>query len=405
MKRVLIYTDCNLFGGSEHAIINLLKNNELKKQVQFTFAYRYHRTYKDKISELLAAEEELSIIPIRLLTNYGISGLLKKLFHIKILYRISFAFFFYCEKVGIYNIINRFRIKNFLRKHHYDIVHVNNGGYPGARSCLIMAEESAKYHSKVILQVNNIANGTMKKSVNESVVKSVDFFITASQIAKSALKDVLSISQDCKILTIPHFVDHVQPKKSRSEVLSFCNIREDSMLIVEVALLQQRKGQVELVKAIPNLLKIIDKDIHVVLIGNGEYEGRIIDAIKEHNLESNIHMLGYRDDYIDFLNAADVVALPSLKDEDMPLTIISALSLGKPVVSTRLAGIPEEIEDGVSGVLIEPQSESFIQDLTNAIYKAYNEKGMLSVNAKKRYMAMFSKEKFTESYLNLYSSL
>lgn len=404
MKRVLIYSDCNLFGGSEHAIINLLTNKELKRHFHFSFAYRYHQSYKNKIDELLANENDLEILPIKLLTNYNISDFLRNTFHNEILYKISFALFFYSEKIGVYNFINRCLIKKFLRRHHYDIIHANNGGYPGARSCLIMAEEAARHHSKVILQVNNIANNTINRTVSETIANSVDFFITASQIAKAALMRVVPTTQD-KILTIPHFVDFAQPKKKRREVLSLCNIKDSSVLIVEVALLQQRKGQIELVKAIPTLSNFLKKEIHLVLIGNGEYKENIEETIKQLKLEANIQLLGYRDDYIDFLNAADVVALPSLKDEDMPLTIISALSLGKPIVSTMLAGIPEEIEDGVSGVLIDPQSQTFVQDLANALYKAYNDRVKLSENAKDRYLTKFSKEKFTESYLNLYSNL
>lgn len=404
MKRVLIYSDCNLFGGSEHAVINLLKNEEIKKHVSFSFAYRYYESYKAKINELLSGQDDIIFYPIRLLTNYSIYDYIKDHTKSKPIYRLFFAPFYYCEKLGVYDYLNRIKIRRFLRKHPFDIVHINNGGYPGASSCLIMAEEAAKLGMKVALQVNNIASDQINKTTNLAVSKSVDYCITASQVAKNALLNILPIKFE-QVLTIPHFVDYVKPKKSRIDLLAPLKISNDSLIIVEVALLQQRKGQVELVRAVKRMMENEKIDVNLILIGNGESKQAIIETINTEGLSGNVHLLGYRDDYIDFIDAADVVTLPSLKDEDMPLTIISALSLGKPIVSTKLAGIPEEIEDGVSGILINPKSETFVQDLSGALYKAYQKREILSSNARKRYDDVFSKEQFTQSYIKLYSSL
>ena len=305
---------------------------------------------------------------------------------------------------GVYDFFNRIIIRRFLRKHRFDIVHINNGGYPGAQSCLIMAEESAKLGMKVVLQVNNIASDQIRRTTNLAVSKSVDFCITASQVAKNALLSILPIKSE-QVLTIPHFVDYVKPKKARIDLLTPLRIATDSLLIVEVALLQQRKGQVELIRAVKCMMENKKIDVNLILIGNGESKQTVIETINAEGLSGNVHLLGYRDDYIDFINAADVVTLPSLKDEDMPLTIISALSLGKPIVSTKLAGIPEEVEDGVSGILIDPKSETFVQDLSAALYQAYQKREILSSNARNRYNDIFSKEQFTQSYIKLYSSL
>lgn len=404
MKRVLIYSDCNLFGGSEHAVINLLKNEEIKKHVSFSFAFRYYESYKAKIDELLSGQNDIIFYPIRLLTNYSIYDYIKKHTKSKLFYRLFFAPFYYCEMFGVYDFFNRIIIRRFLRKHRFDIVHINNGGYPGAQSCLIMAEESAKLGMKVVLQVNNIASDQIRRTTNLAVSKSVDFCITASQVAKNALLSILPIKSE-QVLTIPHFVDYVKPKKARIDLLTPLRIATDSLLIVEVALLQQRKGQVELIRAVKCMMENKKIDVNLILIGNGESKQTVIETINAEGLSGNVHLLGYRDDYIDFINAADVVTLPSLKDEDMPLTIISALSLGKPIVSTKLAGIPEEVEDGVSGILIDPKSETFVQDLSAALYQAYQKRELLSSNARNRYNDIFSKEQFTQSYIKLYSSL
>ena len=48
-KKVLIYSDCNLFGGSEHVIYNIIRNPYLKEKFSFSFLYRYSKLYQDKV--------------------------------------------------------------------------------------------------------------------------------------------------------------------------------------------------------------------------------------------------------------------------------------------------------------------------------------------------------------------
>ena len=70
-------------------------------------------------------------------------------------------------------------------------------------------------------------------------------------------------------------------------------------------------------------------------------------------------------DYANYINAADLVLLPSTKDEDMPLTILSSMALSKPIISTNIAGIPEEVVDGYNGYLVNPDTKTFSADLGN----------------------------------------
>lgn len=404
MKRVLIFSDSRLFGGSEHAVINLLKNDELKKDVQYTFAYRKHKLYQKKVSELLEKENCVDIFPVKLYTNYGIADFLNQHINNTLLYKICYLPFYIIEKIGLYDLLNRFILRRLITNHKFDVVHINNGGYPGARSCLLLAEECSKKNIKVILQVNNIAKESGDPRIDNIVKTSTDIFITASRVAGDILGKILDIP-DSKQLIIPHYVEKKTGSKTRKEICEITGISESSIIIVEVALLQKRKGQVELVKAVSLLSERLNKKIDLILIGEGENKETIIDTINECGISKRVHLLGYKNNYIDYLNAADIVTLPSLKDEDMPLILISALSLGKSIVSTKLAGIPEEIEDGVSGILIDPLSENFVLELADALLTAYRYKETLSKNALLRYNQIFSKEKFIESYKKLYSSL
>lgn len=130
---------------------------------------------------------------------------------------------------------------------------------------------------------------------------------------------------------------------------------------------------------------------------------KIKQYIKLQGVEACVQLLGYRDDYLDYVNKADVIALPSIKDEDMPLIILSSMALSKPIVSTDIGGIPEEIINGVSGILISPKEDGFSYRLADAIKKAYKERNVIGENARCRYEECFSAQSYAKNIIRLYN--
>lgn len=70
---------------------------------------------------------------------------------------------------------------------------------------------------------------------------------------------------------------------------------------------------------------------------------------------SNIELVGFVDNVGDYLSAFDVFVFPSLR-EALGSSVLDAMHFGLPIVATRVGGIPEFVEDGVNGLLIEPES-------------------------------------------------
>ncbi len=71
----------------------------------------------------------------------------------------------------------------------------------------------------------------------------------------------------------------------------------------------------------------------------------------------DIYILGYRKDAMAILEAADVCVIPSTWHDAFPLSVLETMALGKPVVGTRVGGIPEMIEDERSGLLVPPSND------------------------------------------------
>lgn len=89
------------------------------------------------------------------------------------------------------------------------------------------------------------------------------------------------------------------------------------------------------------------------LAGSGPLEQDLRHLAGELNLTDRVAFLGDRDDVPALMRRADIVVLPSIQDT-LPFTIMEAQVSGRPVVATRAGGIPEMIDDGMTGMLVEP---------------------------------------------------
>lgn len=122
--------------------------------------------------------------------------------------------------------------------------------------------------------------------------------------------------------------------------------------LVCVGRLSPQKGQLLLIEAAAKL-KQSGADFELVLVGDGELRELIEAAIREHDLGANVRITGWssNDEVRKEIVAARALVLPSFA-EGLPVVIMEALALGRPVVSTYIAGIPELVETGKNGWLV-----------------------------------------------------
>jgi len=132
-----------------------------------------------------------------------------------------------------------------------------------------------------------------------------------------------------------------------------CKIKKDSSyLIGMVGCLKPQKAPLDFVK-MAFLVKQKFPHTGFILIGGGPLYKRVKKEIKKLNLEKEISLLGWREDAIDLISLFDIFVLTSLW-EGLPLVILEAISLGKPIVATNVDGIREVVKNGENGFLVEP---------------------------------------------------
>jgi glycosyltransferase involved in cell wall biosynthesis len=106
-------------------------------------------------------------------------------------------------------------------------------------------------------------------------------------------------------------------------------------------------------KDFETLFKTLQKLDHgkTIVVGDGPYRPRVEKFINQNGLSQKIYLLGERENVPDLLASSEIFVLSS-KKEGLPRTIIEAMLSGLPVVATRVGGIPELVEDGVTGFLV-----------------------------------------------------
>jgi glycosyltransferase involved in cell wall biosynthesis len=160
-----------------------------------------------------------------------------------------------------------------------------------------------------------------------------------------------------KVEVIYNAVDWAQLKTTigRDEMRASLNVPCDRPVAGVIARLTEQKGHQYLFDAIAQTPELAG--LHLLVIGDGDLGDHLRRRVDALGLSSRVHFLGARRDLGDLLSAMDVFVLPSLW-EGLPLSLVLAMGAGVPIVATNVAGVPEVVEDGRTGLLVPSADEA-----------------------------------------------
>ncbi len=186
-----------------------------------------------------------------------------------------------------------------------------------------------------------------------------------------------------------------------TDVRKRLGISQDKFIISCVASLKYRKGQDILLDQFSELLKIKPNlELYLVGLNRSEWAQSLIEKMKVHPHSDKIKILGKRTDAMDYIYAADVFMLTT-RSEAFPRVILEAIALKTLVVASNVDGIPEMIEEGVSGYLMDPNAPSTLSDAFSKACRNDKLNGTIVENASKKYWSNFSRKKQVDRYINL----
>lgn len=391
-------------------LVNFLGSETLRQRFEVSFSFRYSPTYEAGLRQ--RSKIDFPIHPIKFPDLDGRWAALRS--GEGVIKRAVWAVIRACL-VPILLTYETTVLWRLFRKIAPDILHINNGGYPGARSS--RAAAIAGWLARVpniVMVVNNMAVGYHRPTrwagylFDRWVTACVTTFITGSHLARWQLMSVLRLTDaQCRsihngIALRPIKFDKIATKE-RLGISDF-----EGIVFGVVAILRANKGHQVLLRAISKLASansMLGSGFKVLIEGDGPLGDALKTYVKQMKLDRFCSFVGTESSIADFMGSLDVLVLPSIGQEDFPNVILEAMGMGKAVIATRIAGIPEQVVDGDTGLLVEPGNADQLADAMKKLIKDRTLATRLGNAGNKRFLENFSAAKSVSRYVELYQSL
>ena len=288
-----------------------------------------------------------------------------------------------------------------LKRQNYDRIVLDN--CPG-----YVCKLSQRGHKNLVLRLgNDLLNSTSK--CHDLIFNSASRIMTCSNYIGER---VATIRHDSKIRTLYNGINvkAFNPKKEQQISRQEVGLSEKDFVIVYSGRVNKDKGVTELIDA---MLMLRDKpNIKLMIIGgtffgNAVNEDDFVRSLKDRAkaIEERIVFTGDTlfSQMPNYLQLADIAALPSMWEEPFGLTIVEAMAAGLPLITTKSGGIPE-ICEGVATIV---EREGIVNNLVSAIIDLYEhpEKRKQMTEASFERAKLFDKETFTKNFFAILENM
>lgn len=268
---------------------------------------------------------------------------------------ISFEQIYMTRAIGVNDFKTICEVRKLIKKHQPDIVYAHSSKAGaiarvadiGMRNCCVYNPHGWAF---------NMRCSTMKKRIYTSIEKIAALFcdkiICISDAEKQSALE-MKICKDEKLQVIFNGVDVEAYDSGMHGVVrrKDLNIPEDAFVIGMVGRISQQKAPDVFV----NMAKFVKEEIsnsYFIIVGSGEQEDEIRRYAEEIGLNDRLHITGWVDNPMSYVELFDVACLLS-RWEGFGLVLPEYMMAGKPIVATKVDAIPDLIEDSVNGLLVD----------------------------------------------------
>jgi len=169
-------------------------------------------------------------------------------------------------------------------------------------------------------------------------------------------------------------------------------------------------GRLTPVKGLPYLLMaartLLNRGIQlsVLIVGDGGIRVDLEKQARDMGISANVVFPGYREDTDELIRTMDIFVLPSLS-EGIPMALLEAMAVSRPIVASRVGGIPEVINDGVEGLLVEPKDVEGLAESCLLLIQSPDMARKMGEAARKRVEREFSATGMAKQVGSLYHEL
>lgn len=260
-------------------------------------------------------------------------------------------------------------LTRYVKKEGFDIVHSH---LTHDHTLAVLALRGQKETKLVRTSHKGVP---LKSSLgNRLLMRYTDGLITVSDGAR--LADINSFSMPAgRVCAIQNAIDldRFTPRQKNPGVMKDLGIFPDDVVVGIVARLQRHRRFDVFLKAVKIASEKVP-NLKAVVVGRGTYQDEVmVRPVKEMGLENTVIMAGYRkDDYLDVLACFDMKVFLVPGSDGSCRAVRELMAMGKPVIAARRGMLPEIVDDGINGLLIDDTPEN----LADAILRLAKDKEM-----------------------------
>jgi L-malate glycosyltransferase len=254
-------------------------------------------------------------------------------------------------------LIQMLRLARFIRANKYDVVHANDlysnlFAVPAARLAGVPV---------IVSSQRDLSDGEWYKPRKRRILRNVQGMSNTVLVNSEAIRSQLVAEGEIdieKIRVVYNGIDveryHVSGRHSQQRVPGIPFSHSDRLIVTVANMHRDVKGHAELIAAAQTVCRE-QPNVRFLLVGDGEMRSTFEAQARSMGLEKSMLFLGHRIDVADILSCCDVGVLAS-RAEGLPNAVMEYMAAGLAVVATPVGGVPEIIENEISGLLVPVKS-------------------------------------------------
>jgi glycosyltransferase involved in cell wall biosynthesis len=293
--------------------------------------------------------------------------------------------------------------RQILTSAKLDVIHFH-AGQLGLMYAPTLASWLAGIPTRILTLHNPISrHGALRRCIETQVLRRLSRIVTVSDYTRREIIEKKGVAPE-RVAIIANGVDvnAFANALPRGEALRLLGLCEGDLVVGLVGRLHHLKGADLLIDAAA-LVKARIPRVKFVVIGSGPEEQTLTRLAERRGVSDTVRFAGYRRDAWRYMPAFDVLALPS-RDEAQPIALLEAMACGKAVVAARAGGIPEVVNEAVTGVLFPPEDVAMLAQALIDILNDPEARSAMGAAGRRRVQERFSREEMLRKTLALYNA-
>ena len=303
-----------------------------------------------------------------------------------------------------YDIALASKMADVIKEEKLDVLHVHYA-IPHA-VCAVLARDMCGENIGIVTTLHGTdisvlgEDSTLQQAIKYGIDRS-DIVTTVSDALKVETYERIETTKP--IETIYNFVDEdVFHPMDGSKLKQQFGIREDERVLIHISNFRKIKNIPDIIDAFMKVREAMPAKL--LLVGDGPEKHRVMDKLRDMPYKSDVLFLGKQENIAELFSISDLKLLLSEK-ESFGLVLLEAMACGVPGIGTNIGGIPEVIEHGTNGYLVELGDVDAVAQYAIELLSDEDKLTQFRMNALDTVQTKFKSEKIIEQYEKIYEKL